>query len=136
MRASGAAVPGGVSVVTTNTGELGRAESSRGVVPPTPGGGRGSAAAVAPKGLQGAVATLPEAAGMPMDDSVAYVILLRRLLMFGPGLGMVAATGAPGMAGGPGGVLAVAGTVGRMGPAMSMTGGLLEQSPSVVFSLV
>ncbi|KAI8473796.1 MAG: hypothetical protein J3K34DRAFT_518721 [Monoraphidium minutum] len=76
-----------------------------------------AAAVPAAKGLQAAAAVLPEAAGLPLDDLTAYLILLRRHVLHGPGLGFAApGAAAPGAWLGP-------------GPSAS---GALEQSPSAV----
>jgi hypothetical protein len=45
----------------------------------------------AAKGLVATAAALPEARGLPIDETVAFLILLRRHVMFGPTLGMTAA---------------------------------------------
>eukprot|EP00879_Flechtneria_rotunda_P012701 GHRR01013262.1.p1 GENE.GHRR01013262.1~~GHRR01013262.1.p1 ORF type:complete len:163 (+),score=54.94 GHRR01013262.1:3719-4207(+) len=43
------------------------------------------------KPLQGTVASLPEAAGLPYDDIYAYLCLLRRAMLYGPTLGLATA---------------------------------------------
>jgi hypothetical protein len=56
-----------------------------GVVCATPGAAARSSVL---KPLQGMVAALPEAAGLPYDEGYAYLCLLRRYLMYGPMLGL------------------------------------------------
>ncbi|KAF8067329.1 FOX1 [Scenedesmus sp. PABB004] len=41
--------------------------------------------------LQSTVASLPEAAGLPLDETYAYLCLLRRYMLFGPTLGLATA---------------------------------------------
>lgn len=43
------------------------------------------------KPFQGTVASLPEAAGLPYDESYAYLCLLRRYILYGPTLGLATA---------------------------------------------
>lgn len=40
------------------------------------------------KPFQGAVASLPEAAGLPYDEGYAYLCLLRRYILYGPTMGL------------------------------------------------
>jgi hypothetical protein len=104
-------------------GVAGRPESGR----PTTGAPRSSVAAglAGSKGLQGVAAALPEATGLPLDDAMAYLILLRRHIMFGPSLGLAAVTAGAA-------VPSVSGLA-RSGPGASVSSAL-EPSASVVFS--
>ncbi len=90
------------------------------------------------KGLQAAVAALPEAFGLPQDDQMAYLILLRRSVIYGPSLGLPLGgpgPGALGNGGGGGGGMGVVATPGSR-PGASMSGGALplESSPSALLS--
>lgn len=106
--ASVAATPRGAGSVAT---ALGTRASSMGAA-------LAAAAVAAGKGMQGVVAALPEATGLPLDDALAYLILLRRHILLGPSLGLALPT-----AGGGGG-----------GPGTVAGSGRLDQSPSALFS--
>uniref|UniRef100_A0A383W4U4 Uncharacterized protein n=1 Tax=Tetradesmus obliquus TaxID=3088 RepID=A0A383W4U4_TETOB len=65
---------------------------------PAVGSGTGSVVGASPgprsstlKPFQSTVASLPEAAGLPYDESYAYLCLLRRYVIYGPQLGLATA---------------------------------------------
>lgn len=70
-----------------NTSNTGSNAATTTAVPSTPG----SRTSVL-KPLQMSVAALPEATGLPYDDSYAYLCLLRRYVLYGPSLGMTMST--------------------------------------------
>ena len=94
------------------------AAASPGLAAATPGP---RASTVRP--FQGVLASLPEAVGLPYDEHYSYLCLLRRVVLYGPTLGLPTAP--------PAGV-------GR-GGMMSITGaapsGSLSHSSSVVFRM-
>jgi hypothetical protein len=99
----------------------------------TPGGGGGSAAAA--KGLMAVAAALPEALGLPLDDTQAFLQLLRRHILYGPTLGLaaaapVAAGGGGGGGGGAPGPAPAGSAAGSFRPRPSTFGAALAPSPS------
>ncbi|GBF94644.1 hypothetical protein Rsub_07380 [Raphidocelis subcapitata] len=55
-----------------------------------PGAAPGAAVVASGRALQAVAAALPEAAGLPLDEGLAYLILLTRHVQYGPSMGLTA----------------------------------------------
>jgi len=92
---SGAPTPRADSkTVSSSTPAAAARQSMVGVVSGSAAAGLGTSST---KGLQGIAAALPEALGLPMDEQSAYLILLRRHVLYGPTLGLAVPAAAAGV---------------------------------------